>query len=461
MTRKLVPWLAAVLLVVWAAGVPAAPVISDANLQFRVLDNGLRVVVKEEHTWPVVTIGMYVKAGSLYEAPDQIGAAHLIEHLLFEAEGGDSEARVAQYIEGIGGRMSAFTGRDFTHVDITIASDQVETALGSILSTVLEARFDEAAVAHEQMVVAREIAEVNESALGLMDMVLWQNAFASHPYRNPIGGTAEAVRALTISRIRDFYSEFYVPNNMSLLVVGRVDADWFFRRVERLTAAHKSQPVQWRVPAPETVQTEVRRQIITRDSELSSLAYAWHAPGMPDKDEVCATDLIYTLLGQGQTGRLYQTLVKDNQWAAAIDVSYLTQRCPGLFTVSVAVQGANEMAVRKAVLEQTERLVHEPVTEEELARAKLLLKTEYAFHNESYAGQVGSMGFYESIDTYEFAVEYTDRINAISAEQIQAVAGQIFRPDSYTLVVLRRQKDQPPTQEVRSPWPALALYPWR
>ena len=434
----------------------AAPVVSGGNVRLRVLSNGLRVVVKEERSWPIVAMGMYVRAGSLHETDGQAGAAHLVEHLLFEFEPAEGEAKVAQYIESIGGRMNAFTTRDFTRVDITVANSYVEAALESLIRTIFAADLQEEDIVHEQRIVCREIADMGDSAQGEMDSALWDLAFEEHPYGRPIGGTDKQVRSLTVQKIREFYNTFYVPNNMSLVVVGRIDPDWLFSRVEQLTAGYKAKQVKWQEPAREAVQTEVRKHMTTRDSEVTMLSYGWHAPGMPDKRDICATDLTYTILGQRRTGRLDKLLVQEKQWAVQVDVGYLTQRHPGLLVINAVISGQNELPVRRAILEQVQRLVDEKVSDQELARAKLLLRTEYAFGNESYAGQVTSMGFYEAIDTYEFAVDYIDCVNAITADDIQAVARKIFRPDSYSIVILRREKDAPPTQEVRSSCPAAS-----
>jgi len=249
------------------------------------------------------------------------------------------------------------------------------------------------------------------------------------------------------------------PIAICYLSVGRV-ALKFKRspahRVQQLVANYKAKTIDWTEPARETAQSQVRKHITTRDSEITAVAYAWHAPGMPDKADICATDLIYIILGQKSTGRLHKVLVEENQWASNVDITYLTQQHPGLLVIRAAVLEKNELVVRKAILEQVERLVNEKVTEQELARAKLLLRTEYAFGNESYAGQVMSMGFYEGIDTYEFAIEYIDRVNLVTVDDIQAVARNMFQAGSYSLVILRREKDAPPAQEVKLLCPAAS-----
>ena len=444
-----VPALVAVALVVAWASASAAPVISGDNVSIKVLDNGLRVVVKEENTWPIVSMGMYIKAGSLHEGTAEAGAAHMVEHLLFEAEPVEGEGKVAEYIEGIGGRINAFTGRDFTHVDVTVASQYVETALQSLVETVLGAQFDDEVVVKEQMVVLREIADRSANSSLDMGTVLWGLAYPDHPYGRPIGGTADQVRTLTVDAIRGFYNRFYVPNNMTLVAVGRLDADWLFERVERLTRDRRARPVQWASPAPAAPLSGIQRDIATRDSEIAAVVFGWRAPGISEKRDVCATDLIYTLLGQGATGRLHKRLVEQDKLAAGVDILYLTQQEPGLFILTVAILEKNELVVRKAVLEEIKRLTNEKVSEEELARAKRLLRTEYAFSNESYAGQVGSLGFYDAIDTYEFAIDYIDQVNAVTVDDIQRVSERVFDTDGYAMVIRRRDKDVPPGQEVR------------
>jgi len=198
----------------------------------------------------------------------------------------------------------------------------------------------------------------------------------------------------------------------------------------------------------------VRKHIATRDSQMTAISYAWHAPGMPDETDICATDLIYTLLGKKQVGRLDKLLVEEKSYAADVRIDYLTQKHPGLFVITAVVMDKNEMAVRKAILEQAQRLVDEPVPEDELARAKLLLRTEYAFSNETYAGQVGSLGFYDAITSYRFAIDYIDIVSAITPEQLQAAARKLFVPDSYSLLILRREQDAPAVEEVKLLCPA-------
>lgn len=434
----------------------AAPIVGDANIRTKVLPNGLRIIVKEERTWPIVAMGMYVRGGSGYEGPNQVGAAHLVEHLLFETPGTDARPRIAEYIESIGGNISAFTSRDSTNVDITITSTYIETALDTLITTVFDAEFSDDSILHEQSVVTQEIAQREARGTLEMDQLLWELSFGTHPYGRPIGGTADDIAKLSIEQIKAYYDMFYVPNNVSLVLVGRVDADWLFDRVETLTSGYKAAPLAFSPPVLAPPQTEISKDIRQRDSQTTVLSFAWRAAAINDKTAVCATDLLYTILGHGASGRLNRRLVDEDGYALAVDLNYLTQRWPGLFVITAAVRDQNELALRKAIIEEVQRLVDEKVSDAELDRAKLQIRTEYAFANESYSGQVMSLGFYEAIDDYKFAVEYADRVNAITPEDIQAAARDIFRPDSYSLVILRRLQDAPPAQEVRHTCPVAS-----
>ncbi|MFP3902856.1 MAG: M16 family metallopeptidase [Armatimonadota bacterium] len=425
----------------------AAPIISSDTIRTHTLDNGLRVIVQEERTWPVVSMGLYIKAGSIHEGADRAGAAHMVEHLLFEAKT-DNGDKLAPYVESIGGRITASTLRDFTLVKVTVAESFIEEILPKLLQAVLQADFQQQALEREKTVIAREIADRTKGGGGYLDVKLWEQAFEDHPYQRPIGGTSDQVKQLTIEKLKDFYDEFYVPNNMSLIVAGRVDPDWLIGRTQELTDGIQSREIAWQPPTPEIEQDTVRKDIQTRDSEITALGFAWHAPGMPDKEDICAMDIIYTLLGQQHVGRVQEAL-RDREVPAVIECHYLTQFQPGLMMLTAGVHGDGEITVRNIILEEITRLRSEKVSEEALDRAKRLLRTEYAFTNESYSGQIGSMGFYEAIDTYEFAIDYIDYVNAVTAQDVQDVARKYLDPEAYTLVILRPKSSNTDTQEVK------------
>lgn len=412
------------------------PVLGSAQVTQRTLSSGLSLVVKEERQWPVVSLGVFIRAGSLYEEPGQEGAAHLLEHMLFEMTG-DGGGKLAPEIEALGGRLTATTMRDFVQLNVTVASRYLEEVLPLVTRTVFETRLDEQALRREIEVVKREMAEREERAdLYLID-TLWGLAFREHPYGRPIGGSPDEVERLSVETLESFRSDRYAPSNVSMIAVGDVEAPWLAGRLAELTDRYKRDASEWVPPSVEAPPTTPRIITAQIDRDVSLLGFAWHAPSIADKTDVCALDLIYTLLGAGASGRLRRVLVDERRVALSVDTQFLTQKEPGLFIINALVPQGREQEAQTFILDEVRRLSEAPPSDAELDQAKRLLYADYAFANESSDEQVGSMGFYESIDSYRFALDYVASVMAVTSSQVQESARKYLRAESYSLVVLQ------------------------
>jgi len=431
---------------------PNLPILDPARVVDKKLPNGLGLVVKEERQWPVVALGMYIKAGSLYEYPADAGVAHLVEHLLFETNGNDDQ-KLAPFIESLGGRISATTLRDFVHVDVIISSRYLEQVLPVLIKAVFEGKFTEQQMMREVAVIKREMTDRADRVDLYLDEMIWQLAYKTHPYGRPIGGTSAGLSSLTYDTLNSFRRRFYVPNNASLVAVGDVDPAWLETRVKELTAAYAARDVGWQAPPAEAPLTEPRIKAETLTRDVTLLSFAWRGPGIADKPDVCAMDLVFTVLGQGAVGRLNRKLVEDKKLIFTADVDFLTQKYPGLVVVSALMPAGREIESEAAILDEIKRLGDEPLTEAELDQAKRLLYTEYAFSNESYDDQVGSMGFYAAIDSYRFALDYIDQVMKVTPAQLQEVARKYLRQDNYSLAILRGKKaNSAPEEAAMLPW---------
>lgn len=439
---------ATALLVVLATVGSAAPILDPAKISEKTWDNGFRLIVKAEDQWGLASAQLVIRAGSAYEAEDQVGAAHLLEHLLFEATDLRDEQRIGPAIEALGGYVNAVTTRDFTSINVTVASQYFDEALELLARAVFEPQISEVAVAREREVVTRELIDRADTAGGALDDLLWATAFDVHPYGRPIGGTPEQVSELSADDLLAFYARYYVPGNMALVVVGDVDPDALQTRVEELFGSHEPGPVRLPELSREPPRADVVIAAETRPSQATIVSFAWHAPEVEDFDEVCAMDLIYTVLGEGQLGRLHGALVEPGI-AMAVDVNYLTQRDPGLFIITALTPPDRETDARAAIIAEIERLRSEPLSAEALEQARRVLRVGYAFANEAYADQAGSLAFYEAIASYRLAVDYIDRVNAVTAEQLQQVARKYLNPDAYTLAIIRPEPRPGTTEEAR------------
>ena len=434
----------------------AAPIIDPATITQRTFDNGFRVIVKDEDQWGLAAAALYIRAGSAQEAQGQYGAAHLLEHLLFEATDPRDDRRVGPAIESLGGYVNAMTTRDFTQVEVTVASQYLPRALELMAETVLDPNITSSAVTREREIVARELADRLDSAGGALDDLIWTTAYEQHPYGRPIGSTPEQMTSLTLDDLMAFYDHYYVPANMALVVVGDVDAEDVYSQAATLFGDLESAPAPDLTVPAEPEQTDVRVGAETRPSQALLISYAWHAPKAENFEDVCAMDLLYTILGEGQFGRLHQAINAEGH-ALMTNVDYLTQRDEGLVVITAMTVPEKETQVRSAILDEVARLRDEPLTEEQLAEAKRVLRISFAFSNESFRDQAGSLGFYEAISSYQSAVDYIDTIESLTAEQLQAVAQKYLDPNAYTLAIIRPEAAAGEQEEAMAPCDAYSL----
>jgi len=395
-----------VLLVYLCASVAAAPIFNPDRISTTTLDNGLRVIVKSERQWPVVAVGLVIR--------------------------------------DMGGYINGMATRDFTEVTVAASSQYMDQIIPKLAQSVFEAELTAEAVAHQRNIISRELADRLTTTSALAGLFTWQLAFAEHPYRRPVPGEPDQINSLGVEAVRAFYNTFYHPNNAALVAVGDVHPDGFFELAKQAFGDYPSGQLP-DPPAPEPPQTEVRTRIEYLEDSSTLLEFAWHAPGIASKREVCAMDLIYVMLSN-ELESMAREAGQDNLLQAAV-VNYLTQRWPGLFTITAVTHPAHELDLRSAILDKINYLRTNLVSEKVIAEAKQAIYADYAFSNEAYTDQVESLAFYEAIDTYEFAVNYIDLVNQITPQQIQQAAQKYLDPDGYSLVVIRPEHAGEGTEE--------------
>ncbi len=418
---------------------PGAPALDGKDVTDRTLDNGLHVIVKSEPATDLVAIGLYVRAGSITEQEWPDGISRFVNELVFDGPKESKAAKIRQQLASLGGRLTSGVTRDFTHAHMAVASPYLQRALEMLAELVGARTFAPTVVSDVRQALVRQLRDVENSATAIelrMMNLLWGLAFERHPYGKVLGGTAESIGRITPANASQYYARFYVPNNMSLIVVGDATPGEVAAAAAGTLGRLPRKDIRWRQPAPEPPQTSLRTATIPIPAQRHAFMMAFHGPGIGthDKRDVCAMDVIYTILGQGERGRLIRALREEKQLAVAADVEFVTRRDPGLFVVTCVAAEDQELAARRAVLEALRRITEEPLKPDELAAAKKLLRDAYAFSNETLMDQTGSMGFYDCIDTYKFAIEYIAEVNKVTAKDVQRTARRYLRLDAYTLV---------------------------
>ena len=417
-----------------AASAGAQPVLDLARIQDQTLDNGLRVILKSEPYWRAVSLCVVIRSGAKDDPPGQAGLAHLVEHLLFEPSLPGKSLSLS--VEDLGGFVNAGTTADFTQITFAVASQFAPDLLGQLSATVFGAKFTPEQVDSEKQMVLREMSDRGAALENRLHAMGFDLAFTKHPYGRPLPGTSESLAGLTLADAQKFYADHYVPANVALIAVGDLDPTAFFP-----LARQQFGPVPARARVVEDLpveppQTESRVHVENTDIANTLLQFAWHAPGISDPAAVCAMDLLHTALARGETSLLTRTL-NNQRLALHSEASFLTQKYPGLLTITAITPPDQELDARSAILKLMAQFRDTPFNSEDLAYLKKLLYADYAFENQSYADQAGTLAFYEAISTYRFATNYLAIVNSVTPAQLQAVAQKYLRDDNYSLTVLR------------------------
>src|SRR5246500_4807387 len=289
------------------------PVIAfpPSTAQKWILPSGLTVIVQEDHSAPVASVQAWCATGSVDE--DQhlgAGLSHILEHMLFKGTKTRSANEIAQKIQDVGGYVNAYTSFDRTVFWTDVPKDGVSTALEVLSDAMMNSTLPPEEYNKEQEVIRREFAMGMDDPDRMASLLLFATAYQRHPYRFPVIGEIEIYNQLTQEQVMQYYKTRYVPNNLTFIVVGDVNAERVRQQLAALfkTYPEKSlQPVFIPAEPPQLGRREAHQEFAT---ELTHLSLAWHIPELTNPD-VPALDLLSTILGDGRSSRLYRRVREE------------------------------------------------------------------------------------------------------------------------------------------------------
>src|SRR5256886_11209686 len=271
-----------------------------------ILPNGLTIIVQEDHGAPVASVQAWWATGSIYENQHLgAGLSHILEHMLFKGTKTRSTNQIAQKIQDVGGYINAYTSFDRTVFWIDVPKDGVQTALNVLSDAMMNSTLPPEEYNKEQEVIRREFAMNLDDPDRMTSLLLFATAYQRHPYRLPIIGEMEIYNQLTQEQVMQYYKSRYVPNNLTFIVAGDVDAEKIH---QQLADFFKSYPEKSLKPVfvpeepPQLGRREVHNEFAT---ELTRLSLAWHIPEITHPD-VPALDLLSGILGEGRSSRLHR-----------------------------------------------------------------------------------------------------------------------------------------------------------
>ena len=400
------------------------------------LPNGLQVLVAPSDAADLVTMDVWVGAGTRRETAEVNGAAHFMEHLIFKGTATRKPGEIDAAIEDLGGSLNAATSYDWAHFYVTTASEYAPEALPILADALENSEMRQEDIDAEKPVILSEMAREASRATGRVSRAFNALAFPDHPYGRPLLGSAANVSAMPRQTVLDFYHTYYAPGNATLVLAGRITPEAGLALAQKCFGswAARAVPEDKTLPAPP--QTDIRTISLTAPVRRGFLQIGWRGPSVWDTPDVWEMDLLMTLLGQGGGSRLDQDLSDKRNLVTAISTRFLTQRDPGTISVTAEFDPGDYQTVINAILAEAAALRQAPVPDAELTAAKHALLASYLFDAQTNSGRANALGFYSRIATYQYDTSYVSRFEAVTPAQLQAAARKYLTPTAYTQVTL-------------------------
>ena len=422
-----------------------APSVSE-----KVLENGLRVLVKEDHRAPIAVVQVWYRIGTSYEHEGITGLSHALEHMMFKGtktrKSGDFEVVLSR----IGAENNAFTSQDYTAYYEVLAAEHVETALELEGDRMRGLVLDKAEFEKEIEVVKEERRmRTDDNPNSVMREQFNAVAYLNNPYRAPVIGWMEDLDNMNLDDLKDWYAKWYAPNNATLVVAGDVDPKEVFALAEKYFGAYESVKLPVVKPRTEIPQIGPREIVVKAPAKVASFMMGFKTPGMisaklgkVEKWEPYALDVLANILDGGSSARFAKKLVRGQEIAAGASAGYMGYgRMPQLFMVSgVPATGVSIDDLRKAIMVEIELMKTTLATAEELERVKAQVLASEIYQRDSVSHIAITLGSLETTGLgWELMDEYEEQIMAITPEQIQQVAKKYLNEDQMTFARLDPQ----------------------
>ena len=402
-----------------------------------VFDNGLTVLVREDHSAPVVSAQAWVRAGSITEGPWMgAGLSHVLEHMLFKGTTTRGVSQIAHEVEGKGGYINAYTSFEQTVFHINIPSENWPTAVDILADCMQHATIPPEELLKEKRVILREMAMNNDDPSRRANRVLWATAFTSHPYRFPVIGYPDIYNRVTRDDVLAYYQQHYVPNNIVFVVVGDVDTAKVEQELRDQTKDFKMGAVGPAFVPPEPPQLSLRERHEEMPMQVSQIDLSWHGPAVTDPD-VYPLDVLAIVLGQGNSSRLYRELRQRRGLVHGIEAGSYTPGYPGLFVIHASVDPDKREAAIAAIREQVRQLAEQPVTEEELRKAIKVSTTGFLDRLKTMQGQAADIAHNEFlVGDPNFSAVYLANLRKVTRDDLQRVVRKYFTDNNLTITSL-------------------------
>ncbi len=403
------------------------------------LSNGLKVIVHEDTTTPLVSINILYNVGARDEEPEKTGFAHLFEHLMF---GGS--VNIPSYDEPLqlaGGENNAFTNNDITNYYLTIPAQNIETGFWLESDRMLSLAFTEKSLEVQRSVVVEEFKQryLNQP-YGDVWLLMRPLAYKVHPYQwATIGKEIKHIEEATLEDVKAFFKKWYAPNNAILSIAGNCSTALAKTLCEKWFAPIPKADIPKRNLTAEPEQKERRLLEVEKDVPNSHIYMTWHCCARTD-DEFYATDLLSDILSRGKSSRLYLRLVKEKGMFTDLNAYLMGDLDKSLFLVEgKLVNGVTMEQAEAAILEELEKIKTD-VSEKELEKVKNKAEATLEFSEMSINSKSLNLAYFELLGDASLCNQQTALYRKVSTEDIQNVATRIFNDNNCTILRYNAKK---------------------
>jgi zinc protease len=411
------------------------------NLTQLTLSNGLKVLLREIHTAPIISSWLWYRVGSRDEVPGRTGVSHWVEHMQFKGTEQFPANLLDKAISRDGGTWNAFTYIDWTAYFETMPAAKIDLALRLESDRMYRSRFDPQEVASERTVIISEREGHENEPLFVLGEALQQTAFRVHPYHHEVIGDMADLRTITRDDLYDHYRRFYVPNNAVMAVAGDFEMEIMIRRIRELFEPIPKGVEPARVLRPEPPQNgEVRLEVEGPGStSYVQVCYRFPPASHPDffplsvLDSLLAGPSNLNMFSGGisnKTSRLYRALV-DKEYAVSVHGGAQATIDPFMYTITLTVHPRRQPEEALAALDrEIQRVKDEKVTREEVTRAIKQARALFAYGSDNITNQAFWLGYAEMFADYSWFQTFLERLASVRIKDVQRVANEYLKPQS-------------------------------
>jgi zinc protease len=405
------------------------------------LSNGLKVLLKEVHTAPIISSWLWYRVGSRDEVPGRTGVSHWVEHMQFKGTEQFPANMLDKAISREGGSWNAFTYIDWTAYFETMPADKIDLALRLEADRMLNSRFDPNEVASERTVIISEREGSENEPLFQLGEAVQQTAFRIHPYHHEVIGDMADLHTISRDDLFQHYRAFYVPNNAVMAVAGDFQIESMLNRIKELFESVPAGFAPARLVRPEPPQNGEVRLSVEGPGSTCYVQVCYRFPPASHPDFFPLTVLDSLLAGpsnlnmfsggiSNKTSRLYRALV-DKEYAVSVHGGAQATIDPFMYTITMTVHPERKPEEALAVLDrEIQRIKEEKVTRDEIRRAIKQARALFAYGSENITNQGFWLGYAEMFADYNWFLTYLDKLAAVTASDIQRVANEYFKPQS-------------------------------